>query len=72
MSQVDTDLQNAMTSITQAVNDAAAQLKTLADEVKAFGSAPQVDPNATEAAAASLATLAANLESAVAGSKPAP
>jgi hypothetical protein len=59
------DLKSAVTSLTTAVADTAAELKAVADALVALRSQPTINPADVEAAAQSVSTLAANLESAV-------
>jgi methanogenic corrinoid protein MtbC1 len=68
MAEID-DLKAAVVGLTTAVTDTTTELKAVADALAALKAQNPINPADVEAAAQSIATLATNLEAAVAGSK---
>lgn len=68
MAEID-DLKAAVTALTTAVGDTATELKAVADALVALKGQPTISPADVAAAAASVSSLAANLETAVTATK---
>jgi chromosome segregation ATPase len=68
MAEID-DLKNAVTALTTAVSDTAAELKSVADALVALKNQGSINPADVESAAQSVNALAQNLEQAVSGAK---
>ena len=67
MSELD-DLKASVATLTTAVNDIIAELKSVADTLAAM-KGKGIDPAAVEEASKSIAAMAANLETATSGAK---